>query len=271
LYGLIFVDAKKIEFERGLGIFVKTSLGLPDSFPHVVAAALLGVKQIQVFQMEQRLKFLLRWEEREKYPVFESLLLDRCTLFPIGVGLNARLGDVLALLGELRTVDYREHHQAIITTTTTRCEHEHRERLLATEGRAFWTKISPDGNIPVSLKQVLARLSFESFRIIVLLLADMLCWTSLKKPTRSCPTCKAKFTTAHFFSCPKFFHQNAGWLRLIRLCREESWEDVVDYIFDILRRWVNETVLFRSTFRLYVLEFEQLCGDVVHAAFRFDI
>jgi hypothetical protein len=36
------------------------------------------------------------------------------------------------------------------------------ERLLATEGRAFWTEIS-NGGIPGAFKQVLSRLSFESF------------------------------------------------------------------------------------------------------------
>jgi hypothetical protein len=61
LYGLIFVDARKIEFEKGIGVFVKASLGLPHSFPHVVAVALLGVKHVEVFQLEQRMKFLLRW------------------------------------------------------------------------------------------------------------------------------------------------------------------------------------------------------------------
>lgn len=53
LYGLVFVDENRIEFERGVGIFLKASLGLPLSFPHTVACALLGVKHVKQFAMEQ--------------------------------------------------------------------------------------------------------------------------------------------------------------------------------------------------------------------------
>jgi hypothetical protein len=31
---------------------------------------------------------------------------------------------------------------------------------------------------------------------------------------------------------------------------------------------VTDTAFFRASFRLFVLEYENLCGDVVHAAFR---
>jgi hypothetical protein len=92
LYGLLFVDAEKIDFERGVGIFLKTSLGLPDSFPHVVAVSLLGLKHVKVFQVEQRVKFLVRWESNPGSPVFSALLADRTLLFPSGEGLNAGLG-----------------------------------------------------------------------------------------------------------------------------------------------------------------------------------
>jgi phosphate/sulfate permease len=47
------VDENRIEFERGVGIFLKASLGLPLSFPHTVACALLGVKHVKQFAMEQ--------------------------------------------------------------------------------------------------------------------------------------------------------------------------------------------------------------------------
>jgi hypothetical protein len=268
LYGLIFIDGNKIEFSRGVGIFVKSSLGLPESFPHVVAEALLGIKHVLVFQMEQRLKFMLCWENGETFPVFEALVLDRCVLFPLKVGLNARLGEVLSSLGQLKTLDYKEHYQVIVRALGETVGKDHQERLLATEGRVFWTEISNDGFVSFPLKQVLAKLSFEGVRVFALLLADMLCWAALKTPTRKCPFCSTKFTTEHFFSCPGFFSHGSGWTTLIRLCQEKSWVDVSDYVFEILRRWVTETNFFRPSFRLSVLEYEVLCEDVVYAAFR---
>jgi hypothetical protein len=189
-------------------------------------------------------------------------------LFPQGVGLNARLGETLVSLGLLQTLDYRAHYTVIVSAMARKCGLEHRERLLATEGRAFWTELGQDGGISSDLKLALSKLNYEAFRIVILLFGDMLCWTALKMPTRTCPFCSTKFTTSHFFSCPKFFCQSSGWTTLIRLCQGNAWVDALDHVFETLRRWVTDTPLFRASFRLFVLEYENLCDNVVHAAFR---
>jgi hypothetical protein len=89
----------------------------------------------------------------------------------------------LVELGISRTIDYRSHAPEILSMLTDRIDTDRRGRLLSTEGRAFWTELGPSASLPPAFKQVLSRLSFESARIIVLLLADSLCWSSLKKPT----------------------------------------------------------------------------------------
>jgi hypothetical protein len=270
LYGLIFIDEEKVDFERGVGIFVKRALGLPESFPHVVAMAMLGVKHVSSFQFEQRSKFLIRWEKNERFPVFEALAADRIKLFPIGVGLNARLGEVLHSVGLLRTMDFCEHYREIKAVVGARAEAEHRGRLLSAEGRAFWTVLSPDGYQSFELKQVLSELSFEALRVVVLLFADILCWTALRKPNRVCPFCKGKFTSAHFFSCSIFFSGTSAWPKFVELCKAESWEDVLDCSFEVLQKWVTETNLFKDDFRLHVLEYENLSRDVYSVSFRWN-
>jgi hypothetical protein len=270
LYGLIFVDEGQVEFERGVGIFFKRSLGLQDSFPHVVAMAMLDIKHVSVFQFEQRSKFLLRWEKQERYPVFEALAADRIDLFPRGVGLNAKYGEMLHSLDLLRTFDFSEHYREIKTKLEARVGTRHMEGLLAAEGRAFWTILAPGGHLSNPLKQVLSRLAFECLRIVCQFLADTLCWTALRRPNRSCPFCKQKFTMAHFFSCPHFPTQNCAWTVFVEFCRVEAWEDVIDLIFYVLQTWVTSTDLFRDDFRLHVLEFENLCEDVNRAAFRWN-
>jgi hypothetical protein len=271
LYGLIFVDSTAIDFERGVGIFLKTSLGLPESYPHSVAMALLGVKHLALFQLEQRLKFLTRWELNKEATVFDVLVNDRVVLFPQGVGLNSSLGRTLVDLGFSRTLDYRSHTPTILTTMARKIDLGRKEELMSTEGRAFWTEIGLDGLLPNGLKQVLTKLSFENARIVFLLFADALCWSAVKRPTRSCPSCDAKFTTAHFFCCTRFFIQEEGWRIFIGLCRAESWTDAIDFIFAILRKWVECTNFFRPNFRLHVTEYENLCSDVDHMAFRWNI
>ncbi len=271
LYGIVFIRAEQIDFLKGVGIFVKTALGLPDSFPHVVAMAMLDVKHVAVFQLEQRLKLLSRWERSSDSPAFDALVHDRVTLFPKGYGLNALLGEVLVDLNLSRTLDYRVHAPHVLTAMKARIDSEQRQGLLSTEGRAFWTELGPTGSLPHMLRIALSKVSFEANRILLLLFADALCWSSLKKPSRKCPSCDLKFTTDHFFCCPRFFVQESGWRTLMGLCRSEAWEDLIDFIFLVLRKWVEDASFFRPDFRLHVMEYENICEDAVHAAFRWNI
>ncbi len=270
LYGLVFVRADKVEFVKGLGAFVKASLGLPDSFPHVVAMALLNVKHVDLFQMEQILKLFLRWESNISSPAFDAFFTDRAVLFPRKVGMNAALGEMLVATNFSRTLDYRTHYQAIIQAQQSRVSLDQRTRLLATEGRAFWTEVGLSGQLSSDMVRVMANLSFDEARV-VLLLGDMLCWSALKCPTRLCPFCRGKFTTAHFFSCSKFYVQEAGWRVMVGLCGVEAWEDVIDYIFHVLYKWVVDTTLCRPDFRLTVLSYSNICSDPLRAAFRWNV
>jgi hypothetical protein len=140
-----------------------------------------------------------------------------------------------------------------------------------TEGRVFWTEFGECGTMPFGLKQALSQVSFEVARILLLLLGDSLCWSALKSPTRKCPHCSSKFTTEHFFSCQRFFAQDAGWRIFVGLCRTDSWEDFVDFVMTVLKKWVHETPLFRPAFRLCVQEYENLCIDPVRVAFRWNV
>jgi hypothetical protein len=142
---------------------------------------------------------------------------------------------------------------------------------LATEGRAFWTELGHGASLPVELKQAASKISHENTRILFLLLADMLCWSALKKPTRTCSFCDEKFTTHHFFTCSQFFAGERGWMIFVALCRAESWDDLIDFIFHVLEKWVSETTFFKPAFPLSVLEFTNLCTDPVHGAFRWNV
>jgi hypothetical protein len=127
LYGVTLIRADNVDFIKGVGIFVKTSLGLPDSFPHVVALAMLDLKNVECFQMEQWLKMLTRWESSLNSPVFDALVFDRVTLFPNGCGLNALLGAKVVELNMSRTLDYRSHSPSILSVMKTKADSELRQ------------------------------------------------------------------------------------------------------------------------------------------------
>jgi hypothetical protein len=198
LYGIIFVDTNLIEFERGVGVFFRSALGLPKSYPSVVAMSVLGVKHLSVFVLEQRTKFLLKAERLETTPVFTALVADRCELFPIGVGVNARYGEVLETIGVLRTLDYCEYFQKIQPALCAFVDANHRMRLLDSEGRTFWLETLPTGYLPHDLKQVTGLLMGETARICFLILSSSFFWSLLKTPNQPCTV----FCSSFYYRAP---------------------------------------------------------------------
>ncbi len=256
LYGAIFVGDEGIEFEKGVGVFFRTAMGLADNFPSVVALACLKVKHLSTFLLEQRTKFLLKVESKPCSVVYSALIIDRCELFRLGVGLNARYGDVLERINILRTIDYTVHYQGIWQALAGTLSSEHLGGALRAEGRAFWVEVFPRGFFPEELVQALGRIQGDSARIMLKLLANTLHWTVLKAPTLKCSICSQRFSTCHFFSCNRSFLLGRDWAIFMGLAKAESWTSLIDFVFDILRRWVENTELFKVQFRLSIFEFE---------------
>jgi exonuclease III len=255
LYGALFLDCGALEWEKAVGVFVRTALALPSSFPTIVCVALLGLWSLRVKVVKERMKFLLKVEAKPGTPSFAALVYDRCILMPRQVGVNARLGDTLVELDILRTIDYREHFSQIVQAFEREDEMRRRTSLLGADGRAFWTEISSDGWLPCDLALILKELPYEQVRIFLLFLADSLKWSAVCAHG-PCSTCHAPFSSMHFFCCPRIFLSGREWSVFVALCQAGAWQDVVEVTFAILKRWVTETQLFRPTFKLNVLEFE---------------
>lgn len=255
LYGVMFINAGDVEFEKGVGVFVKTALGLADAFPTVVAMSCMGLETLGQFVTEQRMKFFLKVEAKPDSPAHSALVLDRCVLFRMDHGLNARFGDYLHELGILRTQDYREHYTKIQQAALAHTDAEHVGEALRSEGRAFWTDVFPSGHFSEDLKQVLGKMVGDSTRLIVQLFANSLHWVALKAATRRCDVCKVFFETNHFFKCNRPFLTGRDWTVFLALSRAEEWEDLTNFTFDVLSRWVEAVDIFKIQFRLAVLEY----------------
>jgi hypothetical protein len=255
LYGLIFIDAKQLEVERAMDVFLKTAMGLPPSFPKVVASAVLAVKPTEVFQLEQRMKFLLKVENNDKSVTFDALVHDRTVLFPLHVGMNARLGDTLSTLDILPTIDYRANFQVIQEAQARQMRVATMSELLGASGRAFLCDIVTDGVISHDLRVVMAHLPFEQARIILLFFSDMHGWSSLCSMSKRCD-CLSEFTSRHFFTCSRPFLSGREWTVFMCLAQAGAWLDLVELLFDVLLCWVQGTTLFKDTFRLHVTEFQ---------------
>jgi hypothetical protein len=254
LYAAIFVDETLIEFSRAVGIFVRTALSLPSTFPNVVCVAMLHVKSVEQVILEQRMKFLIKLEGNVTSPSFSALLHDRCTLMAFGVGLSARLGAQLQRLDVLPTIDYRESFSALLQAMKTKSSADLRASLLASSGRALWTELTEDGQVPHDLAIEMAKLPYEQARVFTLFLAGMLRWTALKME-RKCQACSGHFSSSHFFMCDQSFLSGGEWSTLIVLCQNSAWNEVIRFVFEVLARWVERTDLFRESFALHVLEF----------------
>jgi hypothetical protein len=254
LYGSIFVDESRLEVEKAAGLFLKTALSLPASFSHVLCVMFLGIRDVRRVVLEQRLKFLLKVESKPNSPVFSALVVDRCSLMPIGAGLNARLGKTLASLNALPSTDYREHYRDLMQALELEIIRERTMAVLSAEGRAFWTELLCDGMFPSDLSFAVSSLHYEQARIMVLFLADGLRWSAFVN-VQKCASCQQPFTTAHFFLCDRPFLSGQEWSVLVKLCQQKAWLDVIDLVFKVLKLWVTQTALFKPIFVLHVLEY----------------
>jgi hypothetical protein len=255
LYGSIFLDSKDLVWEKAAGVFLKSALNLPNSFPSCVCVAFLRLRSIHVKVLEERMRFLLKVEGKRDSAAYAALLYDREFLMPLGVGINARLGSQLLEQGILPTIDYRVHYSALVQAFESMASTERRSALLTADGRTFWTEISPNGWLSYEFLLVLSQLRFEQVRIVCLFLADSLKWTAVKTAASVCPFCKQKLSSMHFFSCSGQLLNGREWPILISLCQNASWQDVVDVIFEVLKKWVTGTTVFKPLFSLNVLEY----------------
>jgi hypothetical protein len=254
LYGSLFLDQGMLDWEKAIGVFVRTALSLPASFPTCICVSMLGLKSLRSKVVEERMKFLLKIEARPKSPTFAALAYDRCVLMPLNFGINARLGVDLVSLDILRTIDFKAMYGQILQALERTDAVAQRTSLLGADGRSFWTEIAPNGWLPRDFSMVLKNLPYEQVRIIFLFLADSLKWSALSSQN-PCPFCRQVFSSEHFFCCPCDFLSGSEWSVFIALCQNEAWLDVTEVIFAVLRRWVTETNLFRPMFKLNVLEF----------------
>jgi hypothetical protein len=255
LYGLIFIDSNLLNYELAAGVFLKTALGLAASFPSAAAMSILGVRPIEIFQQEQRIKFLIKVESKTESPVFDCLVHDRGVLFRVHVGLNSLLGNVLASLDAPRTLDYRIHYSSIIKAVEGRAIERLRAEVLVAAGRAFWTEMAPEGLLQHDLRSVLSSLPYEQLRVSVLFLSDTLRWSSRIR-SRFCDVCKRPFNIEHLFSCQQDFLPSRGWEVFMSLCLAKAWADLIECIFDVLQRWALSSSLFSPDLRVTALEFE---------------
>jgi hypothetical protein len=254
IYGSVFLPCDRILWEKAVGVFVRSALGLLHSFPNAMCVTLLGLKSLRLRSMVERMKFLLKIEARPNTPSYSALVYDRCVLMPLKIGVNARMGSILEAHDILPTIDYKEKFSELVSAFERIDEEERRATLLGAGGRAFWTEISMNGWIPSALVTVLSNLNYEQVRIVVLFLGDSLRWSALSSQG-PCPFCGDVFSSTHFFSCSCSFLTGREWTTFIALCQHGAWQDVVEVIFAILKRWVSETELFKPMFVLNVLEF----------------
>jgi hypothetical protein len=254
IYGSVFFEHVGVEWAKAVGIFVRSALSLPVSFPNSICVALLGLRSHRFKFMTERMKFLIKLESRPGTPSYAALVYDRCLLMPRKIGVNAQLGSVFERHDILPTFDFVKKYSTVFSALERLDVEERTASLLDAGGRAFWTEISPDGWIPRDLALIINGLPYEQVRILCLFLADALKWSALLS-YKPCPFCREIFSSAHFFCCSCSFLSGREWSTFIVLCQHGAWQDVVEVIFAILKRWVTETELFRPAFVLNVLEF----------------
>ena len=248
LYGHIFVDIDLGNIQDAIGTFVRKVFSLPSSFPSSVAEAILGLSPYQVSCFDQRVLFFRRITGNPESVTFGAYCVDRCDLMRHDTGISFIFGDSLARLSLPRFSDPED--VLIRSIVAENSLDAFKCRLIRSEASVFWSQLEVDGRIPPEFANVISDLPYESARIVLLFLGNMLRWSALLHPSELCFLCSAKLYSTHFFACRELrtssslsdfssaiTARNFGQLRDIIFITLKEWSDAYPAKFRFRFRW----------------------------------
>ncbi len=258
LYSLSMIAFQELDFDRAVKIYLQECFNLPNSYPMIVAKFFLGVQELLLQVFNARTGFVGRAVRgSNSIASLSALAIDRETLFPREVGWNLALVNQFRHLIDLRDLD--------LTNPTLVYEaREELSRALNTRRRirfensssAFIVDLFPSLTLPREFGEHIMVLPFESVRIILIFLANLLQHTYFRSLSQVCPFCEFNLTSTHFFEC-QGITQNpvCNWLSFVSEIHNEDYSGAIDRLFLVLQRWSTLTNRFQPGFMAHLDEY----------------
>jgi hypothetical protein len=257
LYSFSVVSFDQDDFERAQKVFLQEVFNLPNSFAIYMAKFLLGVQDFLLLSFDARVRFFQRIVEGNSAASLSALVIDREELLPCGVGWNSGFYSLFPDHLELIDTDLTDSGEtAIVRQRIIRFARENDHDRLTSSTASFLVDIFPDLTLPQSLATHLGDLPYESVRIFVLFMANMMQRTYFRSSALRCPFCSSELSSVHLFSCSGVqSNPVCEWGAFVRNLMEELYHDAIDRLFLVLQRWNILTNHFTPGFQEHVNEY----------------
>ncbi len=257
LYSFSVVSFNQEDFERAQKVFLQEVFNLPQSYPIYMAKFLLGVEDFLLLSFNARVRFLQQIAVGNSDASLSAMIIDREELLPCGVGWNSGFYSLFPDRLELIDTDLSDSGEtAEVRQRIIYFARENDLDRLRSSAASHLVNIFQEPTLPQSLATHLGTLPYESVRVIIIFLANMMQWTYLRSAALTCPFCHAQISSVHLFACTGVQSNSiCDWDAFVRDMIDEMYHDAIDRIFLVLQRWNILTNHFTPGFQGHVNEY----------------
>jgi hypothetical protein len=163
LYSLSFSVFSSEEYDRAQKIFLQNTFSLPSSYPIQVACFFMGIPNLLISTFDARTRFIQHLVEVGSSSSLAAMIVDREELFPVGLGWNSELVQLVEDLVELSEVDLLDFEE--VQESRSKLVHmitEKRVRHFETSASSYILDFFPQATITRDFALFLGNLPYES-------------------------------------------------------------------------------------------------------------
>ncbi len=258
LYSLSVIAFQEIHYDRAVKIYLQECFNLPNSYPMIVAKFFLGVQELLLQVFNARTGLVGRaLRGPNSITTLSAMAMDREILMPRDVGWNIGFFHQFRDLIDLRDLDLtspsmiRETREELSRALNTR-----RRVRFANSSSSFIIDLFPSLILPREFGEHLTTLPFESVRIVLIFLANLLQFTYFRSMNQVCPFCAFNLSSTHFFECQGITpNPVCDWPNFVSEIQNEDFRLALDRLFLVLQRWSTLTNRFQPGFMSHIDEY----------------
>jgi hypothetical protein len=244
--------------DRAIKIFLQECFNLPNSYPMIMAKFFVGVEDLWMQIFNARSGFinrLLRGLNTDAS--LSAMVIDRDVLLQRGIGWNMAFFSYLETAIDLSQIDLTDPTQIAETREElSRALRTRRRVRFSNSSLSFIVDLFPSLTPPPAFLEHIQVLPFESVRIILIFMANLMQYTYFRSDTLSCPFCTLTLSSTHLFQCQRIQQDTVGdWSSFVRDCVQERFREAIDRLFLVFQRWTVLTDRFQPSFLAHIDEY----------------
>jgi hypothetical protein len=258
LYSLSMIAFEEIDYDRAVKLYLQECFNLPHSYPMIIAKFFLGVQELPYQVFNARTGFVSRaLRGSNSMASLAALTLDREFLLPRNFGWNLGFIRQFEHLIDLRDLDLSDPRMIEEAREELSRALDTRRRIrFQNSSSSFIIDLFPSLRLPRELGEHLRILPFESVRIVLIFLANMLQYTYFRSLSLVCPFCALNFSSTHIFDCRGISpNPICNWQDFRNEFHSEDFPAAIDRLFLVLQRWVTLTNRFQPSFSAHLEEY----------------